>query len=86
MIHRGFATSSFPSGHAASDLTFTLGASQEVPRLFIPLSVATLGAHWALIRGREHYATDVVAGGAIAVAVALTAWRLSPPGGAGAEE
>ena len=80
-MQRGFATSSFPSGHAASDLALTLGASQELPLLFVPLSAATVGAHWALIRGREHYPSDVVAGGAIAIAVAAAAWRLWPPGG-----
>ncbi|MDP8944059.1 MAG: phosphatase PAP2 family protein [Actinomycetota bacterium] len=86
LIQRGFATSSFPSGHAASDLALTLGASQELPLLFLPLSAATVGAHWALVRGREHYPSDVVAGGAIAVAVAAAAWRWWPPGGDGGEE
>ncbi len=80
MMQKGFATSSFPSGHAASDLSFTFGASQELPLLFIPLSAASLGAHWALIRGREHYPTDVLFGGALGIAVALAAWKLRPPG------
>ena len=75
----GPATSSFPSGHAASDLSFTFGVAPELPLVFIPLSGATVGAHWALIRGREHYPTDVLAGGALGIAVALAAWRLWPP-------
>ncbi|MDQ4129748.1 MAG: phosphatase PAP2 family protein [Actinomycetota bacterium] len=86
LMQMGFGTSSFPSGHAASDLALTLGASQEIPLLFLPLSAATVGAHWALVRGREHYPSDVVGGGAIAIAVAAAAWRLWPPGGAGTEE
>ena len=86
LIQMGFGTSSFPSGHAASDLALTLGASQELPLLFIPLSAATVGAHWALIRGREHYPSDVVAGGAIAFGVAAAAWWLWPPGGDGTEK
>ena len=86
VMQMGFGTSSFPSGHAASDLALTLGVSQELPLLFLPLSAATAGAHWALIRGREHYPSDVVAGGVIAVAVAAAAWILWPPGRDGTEE
>ncbi len=77
----GPVTSSFPSGHAASDLAFNLAAAQEIPLLFVPLSVATLAAHWSLVRSRGHYPSDVLAGGALGVAVALAAWRLWPPSG-----
>ncbi len=76
-------TSSLPSGHAASDLALALGASQELPLLFIPLSAATVGAHWALIRGREHYPSDVVVGGAIAIALAAAAWSCGRRGAPG---
>ena len=48
----GPVTSSFPSGHAASDLAFTLGASQEIPLLFLVLAPATTAAHWSLVRSR----------------------------------
>ena len=74
-------TSSFPSGHAASDLAFALGVAQEIPLLLLPLSVTTTAVHWSLIRKRSHYVSDVVAGGALGIAVALAAWRLWPPGG-----
>lgn len=77
----GPVTSSFPSGHAASDLAFNLGAAQEVPVVFIPLSLATLAAHWSLVRSRGHYVSDVLAGGGLGVAVALAAWKLWPPQG-----
>jgi membrane-associated phospholipid phosphatase len=79
LMRLGPVTSSFPSGHTATDLGFTFGAAQEMPVLMVPLSVLTLGSHWSLIRGREHYPSDVLAGGALAFAVAATAWRLSPP-------
>ncbi len=79
LMRLGPATSSFPSGHAASDLSFTFGVAQELPLLFIPLSAATVSAHWALIRGREHYPSDVFAGGALGIAVALAAWIIWPP-------
>ncbi len=76
----GPVTSSFPSGHAASDLAFTLAVSQEMPALFIALAPATMAAHWSLVRSRGHYPSDVFAGGVLAVAVVLVAWRIWPPG------
>ena len=79
LMRLGPATSSFPSGHAASDLSFTFGVAQELPLMFVPLSAATLGAHWALVRGREHYPSDVFACGALGIAVALAAWIARPP-------
>jgi membrane-associated phospholipid phosphatase len=75
----GPVTSSFPSGHAATDLAFTLAASQEIPWLFLVLAPATTAAHWSLVRSRGHYPSDVVVGGAVGVAVALVAWRVWPP-------
>ncbi len=75
----GPVTSSFPSGHAATDLAFVVGASQELPALFLPLSIATLAAHWSLVRSRGHYASDVIAGGVLAFVVALPLWKLWPP-------
>ncbi len=77
----GPVTSSFPSGHAATDLAFNLGAAQELPLLFIPLSAATLAAHWSIVRSRGHYLTDVLGGGALGIVVAMAAWWLWPPGG-----
>lgn len=73
-------TSSFRSGHAASDLAFNLAVSQEIPLLFVPLSAATMAAHWSLVRSRGHYVTDVLAGGALGVVVAAVAWKMWPPG------
>lgn len=75
----GPATSSFPSGHAAADLAFVLGASQEIPLVFLPLSGATMAVHWSLVRKRAHYMSDVLAGGVLGAAVALAAWKLWPP-------
>lgn len=72
-------TSSFPSGHAATDLAFALGASQELPALFVPLSVATLAAHWSLVRNGGHYPSDVWGGGVVGVAVAVGTWALWRP-------
>jgi membrane-associated phospholipid phosphatase len=77
----GPVTSSFPSGHAATDLAFVLGVAQEIPVLFPVLSLATLSAHWSLVRSRGHYPTDVLAGGALGVGVAAVAWVVWPPPG-----
>ena len=75
----GPVTSSFPSGHAASDLAFVLGAAQESRVLFFVLSPATVAVHWSLVRKRAHYPSDVLAGGALGIAVAFAAWKLWPP-------
>lgn len=72
-------TSSFPSGHAAADLAFVFGASQELPKLFVPLSMGTMAVHWSLVRKRAHYPSDVLVGGALGIAVALASRKLSPP-------
>ncbi|HYX44035.1 MAG TPA: phosphatase PAP2 family protein, partial [Acidimicrobiales bacterium] len=77
---KGPVTTSFPSGHAATDLAFTLGASLELPALFVPLAGATMAAHWSLVRSRGHYPTDVLAGGTLAVCLALVMWKVWPPG------
>jgi len=76
----GPVTSSFPSGHAATDLAFALAASQEVPLLFVVLGPATTAAHWSLVRSRGHYPSDVFVGGILAVVVVLVTWRLWPTG------
>lgn len=77
----GPVTSSFPSGHAATDLAFSLGVSQEIPALFMPFTAATMAAHWSVVRSRGHYPSDVLVGGVVGIGVALAAWKLWPPGG-----
>ncbi len=74
----GPVTSSFPSGHCASELAFSLGAAQEIPWLFVPLYGATLAGEWSLLRSRAHYPSDIFAGAAISIVVALVATRLWP--------
>lgn len=78
----GPLTSSFPSGHAAADVAFVLGASQAIPLLVVPLSLTTTAVHWALVRKRSHYPSDVIAGGLLGVVVAVAAWKLWPPSSA----
>ena len=75
----GPITSSFPSGHCASELAFSLGAAQEIPWLFVPLYAATLAGEWSLVRSRAHYPSDVFAGAFISVALAVVASKVWPP-------
>jgi membrane-associated phospholipid phosphatase len=72
-------TSSFPSGHTASDSAFVFSVVQELPLLAIPLAVAATAAHWSLIRSGKHHVSDVLAGGAIGLGVAYIVWKLWPP-------
>lgn len=72
-------TPSFPSGHAASDLAFVFGAAQTMPVAFAPLSACSLAVHWSLVRRRAHYPSDVLAGGALGIGVALAIGKLWPP-------
>jgi membrane-associated phospholipid phosphatase len=60
--------------------------AQEIPVLFIPLTGATMAAHWSMIRSRGHYPSDVVIGGLVAFAVALAVWKLRPPRSHGENE
>ena len=76
----GPITSSFPSGHAATDLAFVFGVAQEIPVLFAPLSAATFTAHWSLVRSRAHYVSDILVGGALGIGVALGMRVLWPTG------
>jgi len=50
-----------------------------VPWLFGPLYAATLAGEWSLVRSRAHYPSDIFAGAAISVVIALVAWRMWPP-------
>lgn len=79
LLNLGPVSSSFPSGHAAGDVAFVLGVSQELPSLLLPLSGATLAGHWALIRRRAHYPSDILVGGGLGVGVAFVLWKLCPP-------
>ncbi len=74
----GPLTSSFPSGHTASDLAFIFGVAQELPLLVVPLAGATTAAHWSLIQSRKHHVSDVFGGGAIGLVVAYVMWKLWP--------
>ena len=71
-------TSSFSSGHAATDVAFVFGVAQEIPRLFLPLAAMAATAHWSLVRTRGHYATDVFFGGVLGIGVVLAVRKVWP--------
>ena len=73
-------TSSFPSGHTASDSAFVFSVAQELLLLALPLATAATASHWSLIRSEKHHVSDVLAGGAIGLGVAYIVWKAWPPG------
>jgi membrane-associated phospholipid phosphatase len=64
-------TSSMPSGHAASDTAFAVGAWMEMPSVRVPMAALTTASHWSLFRSKSHYISDILAGDALGVAVAV---------------
>ena len=73
------ATSSFPSGHTASNSAFVFGVAQELPLLAFPLAAAATAAHWSLFHSQKHHLSDVLAGGAIGLGVAHIMRKSWPP-------
>jgi membrane-associated phospholipid phosphatase len=73
-------TSSFPSGHTASNSAFVFAVAQELPLLTVPLAAAATAAHWSLIHSAKHHVSDVLAGSAIGLSVARIMRKSWPPG------
>ncbi len=74
----GPLTSSFPSGHAACDTAFAVIAAREMPVLAGPMLALTTASHWSLWRTRSHFVTDILAGDAVGLALALATRRMWP--------
>jgi diacylglycerol kinase family enzyme/membrane-associated phospholipid phosphatase len=75
------ASTSFPSGHAASAFAFAAGASLEVPALSIPLGILAVAVAYSRVYSGVHYPGDVVVGGALGVGVGMASrsfWPLAP--------
>jgi undecaprenyl-diphosphatase len=83
LLGRQPASSSFPSGHAASAFAFATGASIEMPRLAVPLGLTAAAVAGSRITVGAHYPGDVAVGAAGGVAVALLTrrfWPVAPDG------
>jgi membrane-associated phospholipid phosphatase/uncharacterized protein YndB with AHSA1/START domain len=74
-------TSSFPSGHSATEVAFALGSAQEMPSLLVPLLVATVAGKISIIRTRGHHLGDVLAGSLAGIAVSGALWKVWRPAG-----
>jgi undecaprenyl-diphosphatase len=64
------ATTSFPSGHAASAAAFATGASAQVSGLRLPLGVLAAAVGASRVYVGVHYPLDVLAGAGVGAAVA----------------
>lgn len=62
-------------GHRDACRARAYSAAQEVPWLILPFFGAALAAEWSMVRSRVLYPSDIFAGAAISVVVALVAWR-----------
>lgn len=69
-------TSSFPSGHSASQLAFSLGVAEDSPALLGPVFALTAASHWSLVRSHSHYLTDVMAGWVVGALANLAVMHL----------
>jgi diacylglycerol kinase family enzyme/membrane-associated phospholipid phosphatase len=72
------ASTSFPSGHAASAFAFASAVAMEQPRLRVPIAGVASAVAFSRVYTGVHYPGDVLAGAAIGVAVARATTRVWP--------
>ncbi|HZN92816.1 MAG TPA: phosphatase PAP2 family protein [Myxococcales bacterium] len=76
------STSAFPSLHVAMAAAAALQAIRQRLRAAPALGLWALAVALSTLTTKQHYAADVVAGAALAVAVDWAVWRLATRGGA----
>jgi membrane-associated phospholipid phosphatase len=64
------ASTSFPSGHAASAFAFAYAVGRELPGLAVPLRLLAAGVAYSRVHTGVHYPGDVVVGAGTAAMVA----------------
>jgi undecaprenyl-diphosphatase len=64
------ASTSFPSGHAASAAAFATGVASAFPEAGIPLSAAAALVAYSRVHTGVHYPVDVIAGSVTGSALA----------------
>ena len=70
---------SFPSGHTASAVAFSLAAVTEKPLLAALLGPLAVGVGYSRIHTGAHWLSDVVGGALVGVAAAAVVTAVSPP-------
>jgi membrane-associated phospholipid phosphatase len=71
------ASTSFPSGHAASAFAFAVGTGNQLPVLALPLNALAACVAYSRVHAAVHYPSDVVAGAAIGGAAGALISRLT---------
>jgi undecaprenyl-diphosphatase len=64
------ASSSFPSGHAASAFAFAAAVSRELPQVAVPIGLLAGAVAYSRVHTGVHYPGDVVIGSIIGAAAA----------------
>jgi undecaprenyl-diphosphatase len=64
------ASTSFPSGHAASAFAFAAAVSQEMPRIAVPIGLLAGAVAYSRVHTGVHYPGDVVIGSIIGAGTA----------------
>ncbi len=77
-LRRRPASSSMPSGHAASAAAFATAAAIELPVAAVPLAALAGAVAYSRIYNGVHYPGDVILGGAIGVGVAAATVKVWP--------
>jgi membrane-associated phospholipid phosphatase len=75
-VYRAPVTTSFPSGHAASAVAFTVAVARQAPELAVPVGVVGAAVAWSRVWTGAHYPADVVAGAALGAAAGLALSRV----------
>ena len=71
-------TTSFPSGHAAAAAAFATGVGLEMPPLAAPVGALATAVGIARVVNGVHYPSDIIAGWAVGVGVAMLTLRWWP--------
>lgn len=77
-LRRRPASSSMPSGHAASAAAFAVAMSLELPPLAVPLGGLAAAVAYSRVYNGVHYPGDILLGGAIGIGVAAATTKIWP--------